>query len=490
MYYRRESEVNGGHLLYVIVVSSVLFGVITTCSAILPYAYGQKAIDNNGNTTRNQISSPSIAISTDKSRYMIDERVTIFGTTANNRLSNQIPQKVTLVVTYIGGSSKAYPWFLPWHDNSKTTMIYNASLYTYNNSFLAKISNIPVSGRYNVSATLAGAGGSSITTFDVENPFFTTFAIAFYFGTAILALFLSVIVIGTSNVGIIQIFNFIFLSGYVVSILVSLAFSDVALGPNSPIGLVLKRSASGESTWVINVGGSQETNYTNGLQIPIYVIVFGVLGGYLRYLYDTATTATKNLEKESEIIDHYINKLTSQRLKDVDITTTDLDKRFRRGYVKKIEKLIQEDEQKKKEQDARPDSLEAQKYVLRFRLNRRYHLFQSLKNLALLLLAPLLATAIWFLLLQAGFEGQQDTMRGQTGVFILAAISFAIGLVINEAIERLIKFAKDTLGGGKRDDSKLTPLEERLKKIKKLKDDSFITQEDHDEKKKEILGEI
>ena len=490
MYYCSKSKVNGGHLLFVIVVSSMLFGIIITCSAILPYAYGQKAVDNNGNMTRNQISSPSIAISTDKSRYMIDERVTIFGTTADNRLSNQIPQKVTLVVTYIGGSSKAYPWFLPWHDNSTTTMIYNASLYTSNNSFLAKISNIPVSGRYNVSATLAGAGGSSITTFDVENPFFTTFAIAFYFGTAILALFLSVIVIGTSNVGIIQIFNFIFLSGYVVSILVSLAFSDVALGPNSPIGLVLMRSAGGESTWVINVGGSQETNYTNGLQIPVYVIVFGVLGGYLRYLYDTATTATKNLEKESTKIDQYINKLTSQQLKDVDITTTDLDKRFRRGYVKRIEKLIQEDEQKKKEQDARPDSLEAQKYVLRFRLNRRYHLFQSLKNLALLLLAPLLATAIWFLLLQAGFEGQQDTMRGQTGVFILAAISFAIGLVTNEAIERLIKFAKDTLGGGKQDESKLAPVEERLKKIKKLKDDSLITQEDHDEKKKEILGEI
>jgi hypothetical protein len=490
MYYCSKSKVNGGHLLYAIVVSSMLFGIIITCSAILPYAYAQKAVDNNGNMTRNQISSPSIAISTDKSRYMIDERVTIFGTTANNRLSNQIPQKVTLVVTYIGGSSKAYPWFLPWRDNSTTTMIYNASLYTSNNSFLAKISNIPVSGRYNVSATLAGAGGSSITTFDVENPFLTTFAIAFYFGTAILALFLSVIVIGTSNVGIIQIFNFIFLSGYVVSILVSLAFSDVALGPNSPIGLVLMRSAGGESTWVINVGGSQETNYTNGLQIPVYVIVFGVLGGYLRYLYDTATTATKNLEKESTKIDQYINKLTSQQLKDVDITTTDLDKRFRRGYVKRIEKLIQEDEQKKKEQDARPDSLEAQKYVLRFRLNRRYHLFQSLKNLALLLLAPLLATAIWFLLLQAGFEGQQDTMRGQTGVFILAAISFAIGLVTNEAIERLIKFAKDTLGGGKRDESKLAPVEERLKKIKKLKDDSLITQEDHDEKKKEILGEI
>jgi hypothetical protein len=66
-------KVNGNHFLYVIIVSSsTLFGIIITCSAILHYAYGQKAIDNNGNMTRDQISAPSIAISTDKSRYMID----------------------------------------------------------------------------------------------------------------------------------------------------------------------------------------------------------------------------------------------------------------------------------------------------------------------------------------------------------------------------------------------------------------------------------
>jgi hypothetical protein len=90
-------------------------------------------------------------------------------------------------------------------------------------------------------------------------------------------------------------------------------------------------------------------------------------------------------------------------------------------------------------------------------------------------------------LLQPSVEGQQDTTRGQTGIFILAAISFAIGLVINEAIDRLIRFAKETLG---RDTSKPVSVEERLKKIKKLKDDGLITQEDHDEKKKEILSEI
>jgi hypothetical protein len=406
----------------------MLFGVITTCSVILPYAYGQKAIHNNDNMTTNQISAPSIAISTDKWRYMTDERVTIFGTISDNRSYNQTPQKVTLVVTFAGGSSKAYPW--PWHDTSQTRMLYNASLYTSNNSFVANISNIAASGRYSVYATLAGPRDSSFTTFEVENPYTTTFAIAFYFGTAILALFLSVLAIGTFNVGIIQIFNFIFLSGYVISILVSLAFSDIELGPNSPIGLVLKHSvdqrgqirldntarlASGESTWVINVGGTQETNYTNGVQIPVYVIVFGVLGGYLRYLYETATAAREDPENDSKKIDEYLNRLSKQRLEEIDITSSSfVDRTFRKQYLKTIEEM--------KQKNGSSDPLRAQKYVLRFRLYRRYYLFQSLKNLALLLLAPLLATAIWFLLVQAGVEGQQDTTRGQTGIFILAAI--------------------------------------------------------------------
>ncbi|MGB0027641.1 MAG: hypothetical protein WBP64_12445 [Nitrososphaeraceae archaeon] len=74
----------------------MFFGVIITCSDILPYASGQKAIYNNGNITTKQTSS-TIAISTDKSRYMTDERVTIFGIISYNRTFNQTPQKVTLV---------------------------------------------------------------------------------------------------------------------------------------------------------------------------------------------------------------------------------------------------------------------------------------------------------------------------------------------------------------------------------------------------------
>ena len=43
----------------------------------------------------------------------------------------------------------------------------------------------------------------------------------------------------------------------------------------------------GDGQWVINIGG-QPPNYDYGIQIPISVLIFGILGGYLRYLYKTS----------------------------------------------------------------------------------------------------------------------------------------------------------------------------------------------------------
>jgi hypothetical protein len=438
----------------------MLFGVVITSHNLLPVIYGRDTIYNKSKITNQQTSGPSLAISTDKLRYMIDEHVTVFGTISDNGSFNQNPQKVILTVDFIGNTSKTHPW--PWHDISSTRRVYYGSVYATNNSFVASISDTAVSGRYNVSATLADSRESSFTTFEVENPYTTSFAVAFYFGTALLVIFLFVLAVGTFNAGVVHLGNFLFLSGYVISILVSLTTSAVDLGPNSPIGLVLKHSVDqrgqikvdstgksiGESAWVMNIGGTQETNYTNGIQVPVYVIVFGLLGGYLRYLYETATTARKNAEEESKKIDDYVNTFSPQQLNEVDVIPSGLDRKFRRDYVNRIEEM--------KNEDDKSDPLKIQKYVLRFRLNRRYLLFQSLKNLALLLLAPLLATAIWFLLVQSGVEDQQDTTRGQTGIFILAAISFTIGLVTNEAIQLLINFAKDRFGGV-RDDALSKP---------------------------------
>ena len=56
---------------------------------------------------------------------------------------------------------------------------------------------------------------------------------------------------------------------------------------------LLKTRAGGQ--WVVNVGGNQHNNYADGIQIPVFIIVFGIIGGYLRFLYDRATVHSKRI---------------------------------------------------------------------------------------------------------------------------------------------------------------------------------------------------
>jgi hypothetical protein len=141
--------------------------------------------------------------------------------------------------------------------------------------------------------------------------------------------------------------------------------------------------------WMINEGGNKHNNFSDGVQIPIYVITFGIIGGYLRYLYDaTAPKRRKELEEK-------INKMDSKNLR-VEI--------------------------------------------------RRFFVFEYLRSIALIFLSPILAVVVWFVLAQLGIQGQRQNAAGQTGIFVLSAVSFTIGLVTDEAIRYLINFIRDRLG--------------------------------------------
>jgi hypothetical protein len=63
-------------------------------------------------------------------------------------------------------------------------------------------------------------------------------------------------------------------------------------------------------------------------------------------------------------------------------------------------------------------------------------------DIALLFLAPLLAVAMYFLLSIIGMT------NGNTGLYTIAVISFTVGLINNEVIDRLVGFAKSTIAGG------------------------------------------
>ena len=93
--------------------------------------------------------------------------------------------------------------------------------------------------------------------------------------------------------------------------------------------------------------------------IPVYVFVFGLVGGYIRYLYATVQSQTENGGKVT--------------------------------------------------------------------------VYNSLYDVAQIFLAPLLAAAVWFLIIQNGV----DPLKG---IFVLAVVSFAVGLATTNVVNALISF--------------------------------------------------
>jgi hypothetical protein len=86
-----------------------------------------------------------------------------------------------------------------------------------------------------------------------------------------------------------QLCQFVIITIFAFTPIATLAFTDVAIFPNSPIGVVIKPisdnvlQSAGE--WMINFGGSSFDGYQSGIQVPIAIFIFGTLGGYLKYLY-------------------------------------------------------------------------------------------------------------------------------------------------------------------------------------------------------------
>ena len=87
-----------------------------------------------------------------------------------------------------------------------------------------------------------------------------------------------------------QIVVFVCISGMVLAPIVALLLADMEVGKHSPLGLVKKQFPSVNGTvtsqWVINFGGTADDNYSSGVQVPTYILIFGIAGGYIRYLYD------------------------------------------------------------------------------------------------------------------------------------------------------------------------------------------------------------
>jgi hypothetical protein len=179
---------------------------------------------------------------------------------------------------------------------------------------------------------------------------------------------------------------------------------------------------------MINAGGSQRDNYAGGIQIPVYALALGLAGGYLRYLYDTWRNRYEiigELDKiKNEVFDSDHNFYPEKPKREPTIFTG-----VREYFVGK---------------PTEPDETEREKFENERknlkeigRRQRHFYLFEVLKRVGLVLLSPLLASAMWLFLSQVGFQNQN---------IVLGAVSFSIGLVTEEAVKSIIKLATRIFG--------------------------------------------
>lgn len=257
----------------------------------------------------------------------------------------------------------------------QSSQLINATRYT----FLLHPGEI---GTYqvNVTAIQNGAEEQAYTSYSVISLYDTNTVRFLALSLGFFAALLILIGVSKENTAKEEILRFVFLSGIVGSILAALLFTEFQFGEESALGLVLQNQiATDNSTrdvWVFSVGRE--------LSIPLYVIVFGLTGGYLRYLYKTSRLLTDNdLRKEREEVKEY---LITQGVSDV---------------------------------------------------GRRMLFFESLKDVALFFLAPILATVVWFLFSQ--WEPIEDSPT------LLAVFSFASGLVTTEIVTTITDFTKSNL---------------------------------------------
>ena len=230
---------------------------------------------------------------------------------------------------------------------------------------------------------------TATTSFKVVSIFHTNMAKFIYLTGGFFIALMVLLMLGINNNLLEEILRFVFLSGIVVSILASLLFSDLQFGTQSPVGLITFIDENKEKQWVFSIG--------NALKIPIFVVVFGLIGGYIRYLYKTSMLI--NTEKQGN---------TNKSKTKTDGTAMELS-----------------------------DSSGSKTEMTR-KQRRRETFYESLHDIMLFLLAPLLAIAVYFLLFAFG-------LSGANAIYTLAAISFGVGLTTEEVIQRLTNFVNDTL---------------------------------------------
>ena len=213
----------------------------------------QKSSANKNDNNINHNSENSIFITTNKLRYIPGESIILSGF-----INNDDPMSSTkkIIITL---------------ENSSHNIVFNSSLFA-NKTFSETILNTQNVGSYKVSATLNKSNETVLTTFEVLDPTTTISARILIVGGIVSIILIFILSFAFSGTRPLDIISFLLISIVGLAPIVALLLSDLSLGSNSPIGIVIKHPANEEGQiklsnfghnqknrgqWVLNV---EETN--------------------------------------------------------------------------------------------------------------------------------------------------------------------------------------------------------------------------------------
>jgi len=189
-------------------------------------------------------------------------------------------------------------------------------------------------------------------------------------------------------------------------------FTDVEVGTQSPLGIVIKEYIITSSTpqesitdenflddelkldWIMHIGGHSADNYSAGLQIPLSIIIAGMIGGYVRIL---------NYASKSWIKTKLLDELNKSKISSVE---NSIEEEFN-GIMKEAYEEGTFDHR-----------------LARVLTNR------IVADLALLFIAPALAIIVYFVLLQSGLDPVEN-------VWTLTVTAFASGIFTETVINSI-----------------------------------------------------
>lgn len=259
--------------------------------------------------------------------------------------------------------------------------------------------------------------------------------------------------------------QFFAISAIVVSFILSISYippeivGDIETFPISTEKFTIDNSTQ----WMLNIGGiKSDDSKIGGLQIPIYIIVAGILGAYIRYLY---MGIREFREEFFDKISEFELLRSNLRIVENDLQKMEYDQNLHTMSTE-MRLIYQKDKAQLEEAllNAEKEYKNAQ-----FKL-RMEEVHNTLEALGFVFLAPLLAVSAWLLL----------TIGGTNNHYTFALVSFSVGLTTEKIINSIKLFVGDKLANKQDDYSQIKKIDEKdndEKQDTKLKDKKSTVKE-------------